>query len=131
MTFNTIIILTMLLCFFALSANMSANLYQQTKEIGVLRAIGVQKGSIRILYFYEALVLVTASCLMGILIGMLVAYTFAIQESLILHYAMPVFFPWQQVCVVLGLSLGCAFFSTYGPTWQLTKMEIASIFRLV
>jgi ABC-type antimicrobial peptide transport system permease subunit len=41
--FNIIILMTMFLCFFALSANMSANLIEQTKEIGVLRAIGFKK----------------------------------------------------------------------------------------
>ena len=77
------------------------------------------------------MILVTASCMTGIFIGIFTAYTFAIQESLILHYPMPMFFPWQQIGVILILSFGCAFFSTNGPTWQLTKQEIAIIFRLV
>lgn len=54
---------------------MSANLYEQTKEIGVLRSIGFTKMRIRMLYFYEAMVLVLASCLMGVMIGMVVGYT--------------------------------------------------------
>ena len=54
---------------------MSANLYEQTKEIGVLRSIGFTKMRIRMLYFYEATVLVLASCLMGVMIGMVVGYT--------------------------------------------------------
>ena len=65
----------MLLCLFALSANMSANILQQTKEIGVLRSIGFSKCRIRMLYFYEALVLVFSSCLLGVAIGMTVGYT--------------------------------------------------------
>ena len=73
--FNVIIGLTMFLCFFALSANMTGNLYQQTKEIGVLRSMGVRKIRIKLLYFYESMVLVLASCLNGLLIGMLVGYT--------------------------------------------------------
>jgi ABC-type antimicrobial peptide transport system permease subunit len=71
--FNVIIVMTMFLCFFALSANMSANLYEQTKEIGVLRSIGFTKTRIRMLYFYEAMVLVLASCLMGVMVGMTIA----------------------------------------------------------
>lgn len=38
--FDTIIAITMFLCFFSLSSSMTANLYEQTKEIGVMRAIG-------------------------------------------------------------------------------------------
>lgn len=74
--FDTIIVLTMFLCFFALSANMSANLYEQTKEIGVMRSIGFTKHRIRWLYFYEAVILVLASCTMGVMVGMVVAYSF-------------------------------------------------------
>jgi len=65
----------MCLCFFALSSNMSANLLEQTKEIGVLRAIGVKKTRIMMLYFYEAMVLVMASSITGVAIGMFVGYT--------------------------------------------------------
>lgn len=65
----------MFLSFFSLSASMSANLYDQTKEIGVLRAMGVTRIRITLMYFYEALILVFAACFLGILIGTTVAYT--------------------------------------------------------
>ncbi len=77
--FNSIIIIVMFLCFFALSANMSANLYEQTKEIGVLRSIGFTKTRIKMLYFYEAMVLILASCLLGVMVGLIVAETMTLQ----------------------------------------------------
>ena len=90
-----IIALTMFLCFFALSANMSANLFEQTKEIGVLRSIGFTRMRIRLLYFYEAMVLVLASCITGIMIGCVVGLTMTLQETLILGVEGKFFFPWQ------------------------------------
>ena len=74
-SFDSIIIITMFLAFFSLSASMSANLYEQTKEIGVLRAIGLKKSRIKCLYFEEALIVVFASCTLGVCIEMLVGYT--------------------------------------------------------
>ena len=68
----------MFLCFFSLSASMSATLYDQTKEIGILRAMGVTRIRITLLYFYEALILVFTSSFLGVLIGTFVAYTFKI-----------------------------------------------------
>ena len=76
--FYLTIAVMMFLCFFSLTASMSANLFEASKEIGILRAMGVTKGRIRMLYFYEALLLVNASCLLGILIGTLVGYTMAL-----------------------------------------------------
>lgn len=54
---------------------MSANLYEQKKEVGVIRAMGFTKYRIKLLYFYEALVLVLSSCILGVLIGTGVGYT--------------------------------------------------------
>lgn len=42
--FDIIIITTLFLSFFSLSSTMSSNLYEQAKEIGVLRAVGLEKG---------------------------------------------------------------------------------------
>ena len=73
--FTVIIAIMMFLCFFSLSASMSANLYDQTKEIGILRSMGVTKIRITLLYFYEALILVFAASLLGIFIGVSVGWT--------------------------------------------------------
>lgn len=115
--FNIIILMTMFLCFFALSANMSANLIEQTKEIGVLRAIGFRKSRIILLYFYEAIVLVLASSTTGVLVGMVVAETFVLQQTLIMQIPGAVFFPWRQFVLIVGLSFICAFFSTVAPCY--------------
>lgn len=77
--FNIIIVITMLLCLFSLVSSMSANLFDQTKEIGVLRAMGFTKMRIKMLYFYEAFILVMASSLLGIMIGTTVAFTMVLQ----------------------------------------------------
>jgi ABC-type antimicrobial peptide transport system permease subunit len=73
---------------------MSANLYQQSKEIAVLRAIGLKKNKIKLLYFYEAIILIFASCLLGIMIGVTVGYTMVAQQSMLLHQPMSFFFPY-------------------------------------
>ena len=82
--FYGLISVTMFLCFFSLSASMSANLYEQKKEVGVLRAIGFTNYRVRLLYFYESLVLVLTSCILGVLIGVVVGYTMLAQFNLFL-----------------------------------------------
>ena len=110
---------------------MSANLYRQSKEIAVLRAIGFTKMRIRMLYFYEALVLVLASSILGTAIGLAVGYTQMLQESLLLGKDLTLTFPWIQFLIIMGCSLMCAFFATFGPVSQLTAKQISQIFRLV
>lgn len=74
-----IIAITMFLCFFSLSSSMSANLYEQSKEIGIMRATGFTKKRVYLLYIYEAFILVLSSSLLGILIGTIVGFTMTLQ----------------------------------------------------
>ena len=80
--FTVTIAIMMFLCFFSLTASMTANLYDQSKEIGVLRSIGLTKNRIRLLFFYEATILVFSACLLGVLVGTTVGYTMVLQENL-------------------------------------------------
>ena len=73
--FTVTIAIMMFLCFFSLTASMTANIYDQSKEIGVLRSIGLTKNRIRLLFFYEATILVFSACLLGVLVGTTVGYT--------------------------------------------------------
>ena len=77
--FYSIISITMFLCFFSLCASMATNLYEQKKEVAILRSMGVRRIRIKLLYFYEALILVVSSCLLGVLIGVIVGYTMSLQ----------------------------------------------------
>ena len=121
----------MFLCFFSLTASMSANLYDQSKEVGILRAMGVTKGRIRLLFFYEALILVFASCMLGVFVGVSIGFTMILQQNLFLSRVDSFFFPWYQTIEILILSVICAFFATVGPASQLVAKPIASIFRII
>ena len=78
-----LIAIMMFLCFFSLSASMSANLYDQSKEIGVMRSMGVKKVRIMLLFFYEALLVVFAASLLGVMIGVIVGYSMKLQMDLL------------------------------------------------
>ena len=120
----------MFLCFFSLCASMSSNLYEQKKEVAILRAMGITRIRIKLLYFYEALMLVLTSCTLGVMIGVVVGYTMVFQQNLLLKQTLSFYFPWQQFLFIVGVSVVCAFFSTWTPAEQLTNRPIASIFRM-
>ena len=85
---------------------------------------------INLLYFYEALVVVFAACMMGILVGTTVGYSMMLQMNLLMDQSSTFFFPWMQLLEIFVLSLLCAFFSTFGPATRITSKQIASIFRM-
>ena len=74
---------------------MSANLYEQSKEIGMLRAIGMTSIRISVLYVYEALILVMASSFLGVAIGTMVGFTMTLQQILFTEIPLFFYFPVQ------------------------------------
>jgi len=67
--FNAIVLISMSLCFFSLSSSMSSNIFDQSKEISVMRSFGVQKYQILKVYIYESLILVISCSVCGFFIG--------------------------------------------------------------
>ena len=130
LVFDVVIAILMFLCFFSLQAAMTANMFEQSKEIGVLRSIGFTSYRIGMLYFYEALLLVFASCMLGVMIGVLVGFTMVIQQDLFLNLQTELYFPGWQTFEIFLLSVFCAMLSTYGPAYQITKKSISAIFRI-
>ena len=129
--FNIVIAITMFLCFFSLCSSMSANLLDQTKEIGIMRAMGFTRMRMKFLYFYEAFILVSASCLLGVMIGTIIGFTMVLQQTQFNGIPLTFYFPWSQFFMIMVISMVCAWGSSWGPTKQLVKKEIATIFRSV
>jgi len=80
--FLLITIVAMFMCFFSLFSSMYTNVYGQSKEMGILRAIGVTRFFIIRMYIYEAFVLVISASIVGIIVGTVIAYTLVIQQIL-------------------------------------------------
>ena len=107
--FATLIAMT--ISFFSLVSSTYVNIYEQSKEIGILRALGLSKGKrkekqrkglvfylfiILFLFFillntaavfrtyvYEAFLTILAACLIGLVIGNVVAYTMLLQQAVL------------------------------------------------
>src|SRR5690606_19339067 len=78
--FTTVI--AMVISSFSLISSMYTNINEQSKEIGILRAIGAKRFFIWKLYIFESLILILASAIIGIIIGLIVGYTLLAQQIL-------------------------------------------------
>jgi len=121
--------IAMLIASFSLVSSMYTNIYEQTKEIGVVRAIGMRQSWIKRIYLYEAFTLVLASSLLGIIIGSVVGYTLLLQRILFTQLPLPFRFPWQILIIVFGCSLFFAVVSSIGPITSVMKRSIVQILR--
>jgi ABC-type antimicrobial peptide transport system permease subunit len=123
-------IMASIICYFTLTSSVSTNIYEQTKEIGLLRCIGLRKGPCWRVYVWEAFIIVFAASLMGVIVGSLLGYTIVLQRALFTQLPLPFVFPWLQLGVTLGVSVFFAFVSSFGPIRVLLASgSITSIMR--
>ena len=119
----------MFICFFSLSSSMTGNLFEQVKEISVMRAIGFSKGVIMKLFVYEAFILVVSSSFSGVFIGTIVGWGMTLLRAMITGMPTPLTFPKNEFIFILTASIICAFFSTYSPSKSLMAKSIPDIAR--
>merc|ERR1711988_555947 len=114
--------ISLTLCFFSLLSSMGTNIYEQTKEIGVLRAIGAKPNLLLRLYINEAFVLVMAAASSGFWIGTLTAYAFMLQRSLFTGLTQQFVIAYNIIVVVFVMAILCAMVSSCVPAWRLSRM---------
>ncbi|KAK8791124.1 hypothetical protein WA158_005755 [Blastocystis sp. Blastoise] len=83
--FILISILTILICISSLYTTIYMSLYNNKRELYILRALGVQSSIIYIIYCLQYICILLASCTVGLLIGLLLAYTIGLQEEIFMN----------------------------------------------
>jgi len=114
--FSVLCIIVMVLSFFSLVSSMTANILEQTKEIAVLRAVGLTQFRMKVIYFLEAFTLVFSSCIIGSLVGLSIGMIMSLQRALFTDLPIRLVFPDVMFLVMFLSSFVCAFFSTILPT---------------
>ena len=77
--------------------------------------MGYSKTRVKLLYFYEAFVLVVSSCLLGVMIGTIVGFTFIVQQVVFSGIPIIFYFPWMQFIVIVVVSIVSSFVASWGP----------------
>ena len=96
---------------------MLANIYERTKEIGTLRALGAQRRTILIQFLFEAVTLTTIGGLLGVGIGFLIA--------LLIKYSadMPTIVTPGSVIVALTVSILTGIIFGTHPAWKAANLS--------
>lgn len=129
LVFSILTLVAMALCSFSLFASMSTNIAEQSKEVGVLLALGLKPLHLIRVYALEAFVLVMSACFLGVGIGTFVAWSFGLQQYLFSGIPVPAVFPFAISLTILIASVLAAFFASAVPARELTKANITTLIR--
>lgn len=128
-TFLFTTVVTLCMCFFSLVSSMYTNVFEQAKEIGILRALGMRRFMLVRVYIYEAFVMIISASLLGIAVGVVVAYTMSAQRSLFDALPMPVVVPWMETLATFILAFFFATISALIPLTSLLRIPIVTAMR--
>jgi len=128
--FSTATSVALFLCLFSVISSMYVNIYEQSKEVAVLRAIGLSKFQTYKVYLYEATILILTSCFMGIGVGALVGFTITAQIGIYASYPVGFDMPTTLLWQILGASFVSAMLSVILPLVQVLSKTVSHVMRV-
>eukprot|EP01090_Pellita_catalonica_P015538 TRINITY_DN4235_c0_g1_i1.p1 TRINITY_DN4235_c0_g1~~TRINITY_DN4235_c0_g1_i1.p1 ORF type:complete len:446 (-),score=58.68 TRINITY_DN4235_c0_g1_i1:66-1403(-) len=117
----------MFLAFFVLLLSLSAIVYENFHEIGVLRAIGFTAAQIVTMYMMEALAVVFASLALSLPIGIGISAALTLQDEVFQVMQSTIFFPTDTFIVLSVVCAIIAIVATYIPTRRVKRTLIANL----
>ena len=127
--FQSVGVVTMLMCFFILWLSFTANVQENSWEFGVLRALGLNQREVVCVYVYEAVALVLTSLMLGSAIGLLIAASLTAQFNLFTEMPFHMVFPHALFWSMVGLALLISVLGSAVPAYSFLKHSISSVLR--
>lgn len=119
---NALLGLCLIIAFFGIINTMALSVLERTREIGLLRAVGMTRRQLRSSVRWEAVIVGVFGALLGVIMGVLLAYAgiTALPDEFITQTAIP----WASLVfyVLLGAVLGVV--AAYFPARRAAKLNI-------
>ena len=123
---STVIVL---ISFIGLTSNLTMNILERTKEIGMLRCIGSQSRQIRVIFTSEAMLLTITGWIIGIPLGYAISKAVSFSLDMMLEWEIPVEYPLRYIGIsILVVSLG-SFIISQGPISRATRLRPGDALR--
>ncbi|EAL64671.1 hypothetical protein DDB_G0285667 [Dictyostelium discoideum AX4] len=127
--FDFATVLSMIISSFSLISSMFTSIKNQSKEIGILRSIGLSNFKIYKIYIIEAFTLSFGSCIIGIIIGLFISYTILLEQSVMNQQIIPFSIQWELIPILFISSLIVSIISVFSPIRHLLKQPIITVLK--
>ncbi len=119
---NALLGLCLIIAFFGIINTMALSVLERTREIGLLRAVGMTRSQLRSSVRWEAVIVGVFGALLGVIMGVLLAY--AGISALPAQFITKTAIPWVSLAlyIVLGGVLGV--FAAYFPARRAAKLNV-------
>ncbi|MFN0147338.1 MAG: ABC transporter permease, partial [Dehalococcoidia bacterium] len=102
---------------------------ERRQQIGMLRAIGFQRGAVTTTFLLESGFIAAMGILAGVVFGAIVARNLLTSDSFTDGAAITFAIPWAELCVVIGASMVFALLMTWWPSRGASRVPVADALR--
>lgn len=127
--FTLILSTTVLICLFGLLSSSYSAITQGTKEIGIIRTLGLKGKEISKLFIIEALIIMLSSGTVGIISGWFTSWMLSGTLNLMTNSPVAIVFPWTNLIAVYTLSTLFTIVGMHLLLRKVRKMKIVEIYR--
>jgi putative ABC transport system permease protein len=115
--------LSVVVSLFGLVNTLSLSVHERTRELGLMRALGSTRRSLRRAVRYESVIIAGVGATMGAVLGLLLAVTIV---SALSSEGLELSIPWATLAGLLGLALVLAVLAAVAPARRASRLDILS-----
>ena len=127
--FYAISTIVLIFCLFNLTASMTINIFEQKKEIAILRSLGTKRRHIIFIYVAEAFILILSSSIIGSIIGSIISYTMALQWTVFTNVNVEFNLPTGSIILIILFSIIGGILSSFFPAKNMLNNPISQLIK--
>ncbi|CAN5211234.1 ABC transporter permease [soil metagenome] len=116
--------LAILIAFFGIVNTLALSIFERTREIGLLRAVGMSRRQVRAMIRSESVIIAVLGALLGIAIGLFFGWALvtALADEGISHLAIP----GTRLAIYVGIAAVLGILAAVGPARRAAKIDVLS-----
>ena len=127
--FSLILMSTIIISIFGLLASSYSTIIERTKEIGIVRTLGLKGREINKLFIIEALIIMFSSGTVGVLVGYATGWLLSSNMGLLTDVPSFSVFPWLNVLMIFSISAISIYLGMRFLLRKVRKKKIVEIYR--